>query len=473
MLSQRRFLDADQAVFAKLSGDYNPMHMDPVVARRTQAGAAVVHGVHLLLWGLDLLAASKPDMPVFGTVKARFDKMVYVGDTAAAVLTGLDEAGARLEIRADGKTTSQIVISFAAPRTPAAVVENDSQPISTAHPIDLSLEDAADRTGRVAFVSSPAEAAEAFPALAKLMGADWLRSTLATTTLVGMVCPGLHSIFGGLTLNPSPEDALESLAYRVTKTHPKFRVVRMDVSGSGLAGVVESFVRHPPTAQADIADLAQLVAPDEFVGATALVIGGSRGLGELTAKLLCAGGAHVIGTYAVGVAEAEAVAAEVRAWGGKFDHMAYDVTKPAAEQLLGLPATPTHLYYFATPGIARGKAELYVVDRFAEFRTFYIDGFYNLFTALRARAQGDLTAFYPSSIFVEDRPADMTEYAMAKAAGEVVCADIQRFIPGSRVVVNRLPKLPTDQTASLIPSESIDPAPVMLPLIREVQAPAG
>ena len=34
------------------------MHMDKVAARRTQAGAPVVHGVHLTLWTLDTLIAA-------------------------------------------------------------------------------------------------------------------------------------------------------------------------------------------------------------------------------------------------------------------------------------------------------------------------------------------------------------------------------------------------------------------------------
>jgi NAD(P)-dependent dehydrogenase (short-subunit alcohol dehydrogenase family) len=47
--------------------------------------------------------------------------------------------------------------------------------------------------------------------------------------------------------------------------------------------------------------LSGLCAPDEFAGATALIIGGSRGLGELTAKLLAKGGARILITYATGV----------------------------------------------------------------------------------------------------------------------------------------------------------------------------
>ena len=469
-VSGRSFSETDQIVFAKLSGDCNPMHMDAVAARRTQAGAPVVHGIHMLLWSLDILAAAQPGMAPLTGLKVRFDKMVYLGDRVVAILTQFDESGVRLELRVNGNSTSQIMASFTAARAASPMSHEASTPILPPRPIALTLEEAADQSGSVAFASSAEEVATKFPAIVKLMGVGWVRSILATTTLVGMVCPGLHSIFGGLTLAAPPADnEAEALAFRVTKIHPKFRVVRMDVSGPGMAASIESFVRHPPTAQAAIADLARLVEPNVFAGSTALVVGGSRGLGELTAKLLIAGGAHVIATYAVGALEAESLAAEIRQWGGRCDVMHYDATKPVSAQLEGLTAAPTHLYYFATPGIFRSKAELFVPTRFDEFRAIYIDGFYDLFMALRAGAHDRLAAFYPSSIAVNERPADMTEYAMAKAAGEALCVDINAFVPGAHIVVSRLPRLPTDQTATLIPTEANNPVEVMLPIIHEVQ----
>jgi len=49
----RAFSLEDQLAFAALSGDFNPIHVDPLLARRLLFGAPVVHGVHLLLWGLE------------------------------------------------------------------------------------------------------------------------------------------------------------------------------------------------------------------------------------------------------------------------------------------------------------------------------------------------------------------------------------------------------------------------------------
>jgi hypothetical protein len=37
-----RFTPADQRAFARLSGDFNPVHQDPVAARRTVAGEPIV-----------------------------------------------------------------------------------------------------------------------------------------------------------------------------------------------------------------------------------------------------------------------------------------------------------------------------------------------------------------------------------------------------------------------------------------------
>ena len=62
----------------------------------------------------------------------------------------------------------------------------------------------------------------------------------------------------------------------------------------------------------------------------------------------------------------------------------------------------------------------------------------------------------------------MTEYAMAKAAGEVLCADMQSFERPGPILVRRLPRLSTDQTAALVQVELTDSIDVILPIIREV-----
>jgi hypothetical protein len=68
-----------------------------------------------------------------------------------------------------------------------------------------------------------------------------------------------------------------------------------------------------------------------------------------------------------------------------------------------------------------------------------------------------MSVAFPSSIFVEERPPEFVEYAMAKAAGEVLGAEIPRLMPGIRAVVRRLPRLLTDQTAG-ITAEELPPA---------------
>ena len=52
-MTTRSFSIADQTAFATLSGDFNPLHIDAVAARRLMFGRPVVHGIHLLLWALD------------------------------------------------------------------------------------------------------------------------------------------------------------------------------------------------------------------------------------------------------------------------------------------------------------------------------------------------------------------------------------------------------------------------------------
>jgi len=53
----------------------------------------------------------------------------------------------------------------------------------------------------------------------------------------------------------------------------------------------------------------------------------------------------------------------------------------------------------------------------------------------------------------------------------MLCANMNRSGGQVRVIVNRLPRLLTDQTTTVLPVERHDPLNIMLPVIRRVQLP--
>jgi hypothetical protein len=130
----------------------------------------------------------------------------------------------------------------------------------------------------------------------------------------------------------------------------------------------------------------------------------------------------------------------------------------------------SHLYYFATTPIARQKDGLFASSLFDEFIQVYVKGFYDCCRFLGERRPQGLTAFYPSTVFVENNPPAMAEYSMAKIAGEILCDNINRSAGRVHIIVSRLPRLKTDQTATVHPVDSGDPLEVMLPIVRRVQS---
>ena len=470
MLAEMTFTEADQARFAAISGDRNPVHLDAVLARRTQAGVPVAHGVHLLLRGLDALARTEPALPPMRRLKAQFKHFAAVNERVAVTATRTEE-GFVLRFVAAGMTIAQLVVDFGAALNAAEAPAAEPVP-APAEAQDLPFEAMAGMSGRLAFASSPDAIAAMFPAASHWLGPRRVAALAATTLLVGMVCPGLHSIYAGLAVEACEESDLgDRLSFHVTATDPRVRLVRMTVTGGGLAGVVQSYARIPPMDQMSLQELADMVEPGEFSGAAALIIGGSRGLGEVTAKLLAAGGARVAISFRVGGADAEAVAQEIRSAGGVCDTLAYDASLPAEPQLSGLTAAPTHAYYFATPKIFGAQSALFARARLDAFLNVYVDGFVNLAEALRARRK-DVSLFYPSSVAVAvaERPRGMLEYAMAKVAGETICAEMNEAWPPLHITVDRLPRLRTDQTASVIGGSLPSPAGRVLPFVRETQS---
>lgn len=464
---QFAFTPAQQEFFASISADVNPMHMNSVAARRTQSGRTVVHGMHEVVRALDLYASASPGLPLPSKLAVRFPNPVYVGDTVDIVRLETAAPQLRLQVQVDGTVTAdlriilgaQAVASYALPTIP---VEKE------AACRELSLSEMRGRTGNVRSAADLTEITKHFPAASAWIGAHRVAALIILSRLVGMECPGLHSLFSGFSVELK-DDAENSITYRVATADERFRLLNIEVAGLGIQGSVEAFARHPPIPQPTMDQLASSVKADEFAGQTALIIGGSRGLGELTAKLVAAGGGDVVITYAVGREDAEHVAAEIKTSGRKCSVISYDVRKPAAPQLQGFTNSISHLYYYATGQIFGRRTREYDAPTLAEFLQFYVDGFYNVCVSLRKSSSSKLSVFYPSSVAVEQRPRNMTEYSMAKAAAELLCNDLNRAWPNFHVATVRLPRLLTDQTSTVAPVESASTIDTILPIVRSVQ----
>ncbi|MCJ2058686.1 hypothetical protein MKL09_19285 [Methylobacterium sp. J-048] len=467
-LASRVWSQEHQAAFAQATGDVNPMHMDAEVARRTLAGGQAVHGVHAALWALDACADAYP-LARLSALQMRFERFVLVGDRSTLVVDGADAGQMRLSLSVDGVRVATIQAVFGGERQRAQPMEAEAVAIP-AEPVTMEPGTIAGAAGAFR-LPEPEAIAALVPRLAHAIGAPRVAALGGLSTLVGMFVPGLHSILSKIDVTLTDAAEGSSLAYAVKRFQPMLQSVTTQATGPGLDARVESFVRPRPVEQESWAELAGLVRPGEFSDVSALIVGGSRGLGAATAKLLAAGGGAVCITYASGASEADAVAREIRDGGGRCQVLRYDAAQPVGPQLESLAMQPSQLYHFATPRIFRQKRAPFEPACFEEMMRVYNYAFYDLSLFCLER-HDRLAAFYPSTTAIDEAPRDTLEYVMAKTAGETLATTLARTIPNLRIVIERLPRVKTDQTATIFPVPAAPPGALMLPIIRRLSSEA-
>lgn len=465
-MKHRRFTSDDQLAFAELSGDYNPLHIDAIAARRSLFGAQVVHGIHSLLWGLDWWLEGKTSSIQFRSVKTVFPKPVRVGDQVSLLIENHGERRSTIKLQSGGSTASItdiewteagegssdfIKAGFPDRRQPRCLSDNEIETASGTLDLYLNIEAA----GKI------------FPNLVGCVSPLQIAIILSTTRLVGVECPGARSMYSSLNLSSNDLSDGATMKYEVTKLDRRFGLASISVSAPGMAGAIKAFIRPSHQDQAACLELKKFVESNEFKGQRALVIGGSRGLGEVSAKLLAAGGADVKITYHQGMDDALRVVRDINSNGGISGSIHVNVLSPEQDSLLSSLDgwAPTHLYYFATRFIFSGVKGVFSGELFTDFCDYYIFGFINIVD--RLRRLGLRNVFYPSTVAIDELPPDMGEYTAAKTAGEVLCMYLKKGNKDMTVYCPRLDRMSTDQTVSLLHIRSHDPAPVMLEHLRK------
>jgi acyl dehydratase len=468
----RSFSLADQDDFARISGDRNPLHVDPVLARRLLYGGPVVHGIHALLWAMDAFFADMELPPSrIGKLTVFFDAAIAVGEPVRLSIACEPKSGGfRAQISCRDKVTTRMMFSV----HPHARMAWDG---ANAFPEDACRArprtDLSTASGSIGLVLPTAAVGQRFPALSAFLPPRQIAVLLATTRLVGMECPGLHSIYCGLDLRfsePRSGNTNEDLLrYRTVNFDERFSFAEIEIEGGEAEGQLTAVLRPEPVLQKPYRESVGLVDPAEFAHINALIIGGSRGLGEATANLVGAGGGDVTLTYHLGREDAGKIVAAIVAHGGRARALHYDALAPRP---LDPPPTPyTHCFYFASPRIALSPGP-FDSKLFADFLGFYVFGALTAVDLARQQARDDFTFIYPSSIFIETNESGFAEYAAAKAAGEIGCrAAISRHAP-ARFMAPRFARVRTDQVAAMAEIDAESCESVLLPLLRTISLPS-
>jgi hypothetical protein len=328
-----------------------------------------------MVWCLEHLLSSRPDGAI-RQLTASFTSAVRVGDNCA--LEMMSDRHFRLSVA--GRRSADIKVDVGNGGRASQTPKYEPDGFEAATPQALSFDDLSGLTKSMDLPPLWPSVAQRFPTLAARLDERRLAGLLALSRIVGMRCPGLWSMLGAIKVRlDSSIPLLAPLRFTVEKTDPRFRMAVISVTGAGIESEVQVFFRPAEVMQIPFEHARKLVQAHEFSGERALIVGGSRGAGEVAAKLIAAGGGDATITYAASRTEAARVVSEIRGGDGAARDIQLDVT--AGRKMIGAAITElddiSMLVYCAIPPVLPGKPDTFDHDEFRRHVAVSVEGAYD------------------------------------------------------------------------------------------------
>lgn len=435
---QKKFNIIDQKLFSSLSNDFNPIHLDQNYLRRTIFNNLVVHGIHLLLWSINKVKFDEFPFRYINEVRSTFKKAIYVGDQI--IFKYIKISNSQLEIHVFRKKVlmAKFILFFC--KIEPKILNTKKDLITNSFrkkPKFMTKKSISNFKIELHNNSVKMDINNLFPSISSLLYGEQISSLLMCSYIVGMECPGLNSIFSSLKLR---WDMLsnEKISFFTKSFDNRLPLVNIKILGTGINGEIVSIIRPKIINQPNLISLRKFVKPNDFINVRALVIGGSRGLGEVCAKLLILGGAKVFLTFNSGKEEIEKLANNLN-----INFCKYDIL---SEEKLELPWQPTHLLYFASPKVLPETKDRNLNALKDLYNKFYVIGLNKIFKLIDSKNK--LNVLYPSTIFLDNPNQNFKIYSKAKLKGEKLCQQIMNSHKNIKIYFPRFESLKTDLTSS-------------------------
>ena len=461
-----KFSITDQLKFSEISQDFNPIHCDEILSRRYIFGEPIVHGTNAMIFAIKEWSKLS-DSPFFiDKLKCIFRKPIFLNKKITTRIENINDS-IKITLIQEHEIKIKILMDVSASKHNYFEMNNNDS-YTNKSPTEFSLDDLKNYSGKVDCSLNVSLAEKYYSKeFVHKIGCNILAEILSYSRIIGMHAPGLNSIFSQLMLHKNIHHS-NLISYEVNSIDKRFNIINIKSDGPNFSACLKAFYRPPKVKQKTIEEIKNYILVNEFKDHRALIIGASRGLGEITAKCLGCGGASLQLTYAKGMQDIIDVSNAILGINNQnVSFLKLDITKSNEIDFNAIKHfKPTHVFYYATPFIFSGSKNKFSKEKYNKFRLYYLDAFEILVKNL-SELNKNIKILYPSSIAIDEEPADMLEYTLAKKEGEELCLKLEKKYLNLKIICPRLPRLYTDQTVSLTSVKNEDPIQI-LDIIRSM-----
>ena len=444
ILAKKIFQLNDLKWFAEQSGDYNPIHINESLSRRYISGGIIVPGMYILLWSLNKIVEKYNKNLKY--INAKFHHFAIL-ESNLELYYELDNNTCVLSVKSGLKSIATFSIIFS-----DSIIINKSEKKKPPNSVikNYSFKELRGLSGNFKTYLSN-DCMNKYSALKINKMENIIAILMSFSRLVGMKVPGLNSLFIGLEINLDNSYKNKTIKWNISRHTNINSLIFIDVKGNGCKGHISTMYRPEPVNQMAIKEIYTKYKNKYFSKQVALIIGGSRGLGEHTAKLLGANGSEVIITYNKGIKDALRVKKEIENYNSKVHCIKMNILEPSAalKKINLLKLNITHVYYFASPKIHESRQKVIDDDLLNSYNLVYVKSFEKIIEEMFSIFAFDFKVFYPSSVFINHNSKLYKEYTKAKLYAEKTIKKLLIKYKKNFIYDVRLPRLRTDQNPNL------------------------
>lgn len=448
-IGTKKFFQSDQKKFAKLSKDYNKIHISPNESRKMIFGRQIVHGINILLYGLNFFFKNKKKLKI-NNLDCIFYKPVFLREKIYFFL----EKKKNVYIIYIKKKNNILccIISLNLNNDEKAFFEKKN--VFKKNKIKFLRRKKFSINNNYNYLKSK-------------ISNNQFQDILSTSYIVGMINPGKYSLFSRLLVNLNlKKNENNKIKFMIKKFDKRINQIEI-ILDSCINAKIYAF-KYNYFEQKSINILKKRIRKKILNNKRTLIIGASRGLGEVTSKLMALLGSKLVLTYNLEKNNIFKIKNEIaNSTKVSCTLLKLDILKKDYRSKQKFFDKIHYFFYFASPKITATENNEFNNRIFLDYKNFYLNKFIEFCLFLDKISKEKIKVFYPSTVYINEKNNIFKEYILAKKIAEKKIKLLNKKLKKIKIEIFRLPEMCTSQNMKVLSNKKNINDKIMIKLIRK------